>query len=156
MHPARMPAVSAPPMPFQPEELYKHVKHLEHAYEILPKDLNARTAVAKAIVAAVGAFVEGSLAEQGLAKGLPNWEAVKEAGMWRCWTTLREAFPNASWARNEDELRRIKNLRNDVDHGNIVNQDRLALDRPAAHREAAIAVLRDVYDALGSNRPGWW
>ena len=161
MHPSGMPSFFAPPMPFQPEELHKHVKQLEHAYAVLPgDDLNARTAVAKAIVAAVGAFIEGSLAEQGGAKGLPGWAATKRGGLWPCWEALRTAFPSATspdiWTRNDAEMKRLKTLRNDVDHGNIVEQSRLSLERPTAHREAAIVVLTDVYAALGSNRPGWW
>lgn len=56
----------APPMPFHPEELHKHVTELERAFGQLPgEDLNARTAVAKATVAAVAAFMEGSIREQG-------------------------------------------------------------------------------------------
>ena len=54
MHPSQMEAFAAPPMPFHLEELYRHVGELERAYDFL-SDLNARTAVAKAIVAAVDA-----------------------------------------------------------------------------------------------------
>jgi hypothetical protein len=62
MHPSEMQSFLAPPMPFHPEELHKHVTELERAFDRLPgEDLNARTAVAKATVAAVGAFMEGSI-----------------------------------------------------------------------------------------------
>lgn len=157
MHPSRLQSFFRPPMPFHPEELHKHVKSLERAYEVLPAgDLNAQIAVAKAIAAAVGAFTEGSLLEQGNVRPPPQWEARKGRGLWPQWKCLRAGFPATTWDVDEAEFKRLKNLRNDVDHGNIVDRARLILDRPSAHREAALQVLAGVYDALGSRRPAWW
>ena len=72
------------------------------------------------------------------------------------WRSLAASYPSAPWAVNQAEFDRLRLLRNHVDHGNVVEQHRLILDNPSAHREAAIALLGFVYATLGSNRPGWW
>lgn len=79
MHPSEMQSFFAPPMPFHPEELHKHVTELERAFGQLPsEDLNARTAVAKATVAAVAAFMEGSIREQAMLRstGYPRCDVT--------------------------------------------------------------------------------
>lgn len=62
MHPSLVLSFFAPPKPFHPEELYKHVKELERLYCAIPaSDTNARTAQAKAIVSGTDSFAEGCL-----------------------------------------------------------------------------------------------
>ncbi len=158
MHPSQMQNVFAPPMPFHPEELYKHVKELERAYALLPAtDTNARTAVAKAIAVAVGAFVERSLFQQGdLHRPVPAGWAKAQRGLVDMWKCLTATFPAPPSKEDEGAFERLKTLRNDVSHGNIVNQERLLLERVASHREEAVQILHGVYTAVGSRHPAWW
>ena len=176
MHPSEMQSFFAPPMPFHPEELHKHVTELERAFcQLASDDLNARTAVAKATVAAVVAFMEGSIREQGnvavdrLPSHRPQWRKTTEQGLWPMWEFLRDTLcpeldklcPELGprWVptpMDEGEVKRLKRLRNDVDHGNVVNLADLRMTELFSHRRAAVAVLASVYKSLGSARPGWW
>ena len=92
MHPSLMPSYFAPPMPFHPEELHKHVKQLEQTYAEIPSaDGNARIAVAKAIISATASFVEGclddltrfTLAEVGVPHPIGEWVLEKRRGFQR-------------------------------------------------------------------------
>jgi hypothetical protein len=81
------------------EELHKHVTELERAFDRLPgEDLNARTAVAKATVAAVGAFREqGDVAIGRLPSLRPTWDARTMRGLWRMWEFLRDDLCPGAW-----------------------------------------------------------
>jgi hypothetical protein len=57
---------------------------------------------------------------------------------------------------DEDHFRRLKDLRNDVDHGSVVALVDLRMTELSSHRIAAVAALAAVYESLGSARPGWW
>jgi hypothetical protein len=59
---------------------------------------------------------------------------------------------------SEDDVRcrRLKDLRNDVDHGNVVALVDLGMTELSSHRVTAVALLAKVYESLGSARPGWW
>jgi hypothetical protein len=170
MHPSEMQSFFAPPMPFHPEELHKHVTELERAFGQLPSDdLNARTAVAKATVAAVAAFMEGSIREQGnvaidrLPFHRPKWiKASTKVGLWAMWELLRDDLCPGLGLRwlptlmDEEHVKRLKKLRNDIDHGTVVALVDLRMTELFSHRIAAVEVLANVYKSLGSARPGWW
>ena len=165
MHPSLISSTffAAPPMPWHPEELHKQVLVLEKLYDSLPDDMNARTAMAKAVVWAASSFLEGCLqqlveslcAEEKIAVpklgGLANKrEFVISRAKKK--STFSVDANNASTRFVEDTY---KDLRNKVDHGNKVNADDLHLDNVSFFRNAAADYLDQLYRSFGIGRPGW-
>jgi hypothetical protein len=148
------------------------VRELERVLAMLDEmeaDLRAKTAVAVAIIAAVGAFLEGSLREVGdtsvgsLSAAEQNaWADAAKGGLWPMWVALRDKVCPALgkvWEATSDdevEFRELKDLRNDVAHGNPVEPVRLKLLQQISHRIQAQGVLRPVYKSLGTAPPVWW
>jgi hypothetical protein len=153
---ADMPSYFGPPEPFHVEALYRHVVELEGLWRWIPEDKpNAREALAKAIVAASAAFLEGSL-DHALrvyygSRGEPMPELDGLRNLLEHVQSLITPRPDAT-ARGAFAL---LNLRNNVDHGDRVDPPRLKLDAIGSHRAAAAAYVREVFPRLGLEVPGW-
>ncbi len=171
MHPSLMPSYFAPPMPFHPEELYKHIKHLEQVYTTIPTaDGNARTAVAKAIIAATASFVEGclddlitfSLTEVGVPQSIREWVMANLRSLRNKTDFLKKRLAGlrVGWQVKDSQTSKfvegqLPELRNKVDHGDVVEQANLRLDRIAEFRILACEYLEQVYASMGVGTPGW-
>jgi hypothetical protein len=165
MHPSLMPSFFAPPMPFQPEELFRHVVQLERVYVGLDSgDSNARMAVAKAIVASVAHFVEGSLKDQirfhlrdlGTPEPVVALVEKQQRGLEdqkdlvKVLVLLREGAPISA------SIKELQALRNKIAHGAVVEATQLHLDDIGHFRQLAIGYLKEVYTGLKQPHPGWW
>jgi len=159
-----MQSFAAPPMPWHPEELYREALSLEAVYKAIPADdMNARRAVAKAVVWAASSFLEGCLqqlveslcAEEKIAvpklRGLANKrEFVLKRAKQK--NTFCVDPDNASIRFIEDDF---DELRNKVDHGKKVDTANLHLNDISFFREAAREFLEQVYRSLEIGKPGW-
>jgi hypothetical protein len=167
-------------MPFQPEELYKHVKQLEHAYMALPTaDANARVAVAKAIVSANASLVEGCLddlirfvlTEVGVPSPIVKWigKRRKLQGLQDKMNFLKDVLSTlrAGWLIQDGQASRfaegrmpdgkpgLVQLRNKVDHGEVVDQSDLRLNSIDSFRTNLCDYLKEVYASMKAPPTGW-
>ena len=177
-HPSLMPSFFAPPMPFHPEELHKHVKELERIYLTLPEtDGNGRIALAKSVISATASFVEGcldALCEQVLGElGMPSdlsnpllnrlWglnvkiDYVKHslAPKRNGWLVINNNIAMFVENRLPNKQQGLLTLRNLIDHGDVVNIPALRMDNITFFRITACKYLERVYQSLGVGRPGW-
>ncbi|HYA39897.1 MAG TPA: hypothetical protein VEF34_01230 [Syntrophobacteraceae bacterium] len=170
----------APPMPFHPEELYKHIRHLEQVYNAIPPtDGNARTAMAKAIISATASFVEGcvddlitfTLAAVGVPPPILEWvkgrrrlrglddkiQLLKSvlAGLRAGWQVKESPASQFIEGPMPDNKPGLRQLRNKVDHGSVVEQADLRVDRVAEFRILACEYLVQVYASMNVGTPGW-
>ena len=175
-HPSSMASYFAPTMPFHPEELYKQLKHLESIYLTLDSaEIDARTALAKAIVAGTASLIEGclhDLAAFGLSEAkVPD--SIK-ARVLRTVNSLSKKSDflksdivplRGTWSVAKDATSEfieggsdacLRPLRNKVDHGGMINQAHLRLDNITDFRKLAIAYLRQVYASMNVPEPGWF
>lgn len=173
-----MPSYFAPPMPFHPEELYGHLKQLEQVFAGLSlSNTNARVAMAKAMISATASFVEGCLdclaaftlsdlqvpqpaRDQILERlrGLQDkTELLKKrlAGLrsgWQVQDGPASQFVEGRIPSGRPGLRQLRNL---VDHGDVVEQADLRLENIGEFRGYARSYLEAVYASLGVETPGW-
>jgi len=173
-----MPSFFAPPMPFHPEELHKHVKELERIYHLIPDpDTNQKTALAKAIISATASFVEGCLdsmfrptlsqltipqtlndAMLGGLRGLQDKITFAKKRLaplrngWKVKDNVASKFIEGRFPNNKPGLVQLRNL---IDHGNPVSQTELRLDDIGYFRRCGCTYLEQVYASLGIAKPGW-
>jgi len=177
MDPSLMVSFFAPPMPFRPEELYKHVRELEGLYgTIAASDTNARTAQAKAIVSATDSFLEGwlgslfqqTLGELGVPESFRGFVVGKLRGLRAKLEFAKKMLAplRQGWKVQDDAVSKfvedrsgndpgLPTLRNRIDHGDVVAQSDLRLNSIEFFRQTACTYLEQVYDSLGVGRPGW-
>lgn len=140
-------------------------------------NINARVAVAKAVISATASFVEGCLNElaaytlSDLGVLQPIRDQVLErlrglhdktelpkkrlAGLrsgWQVQDATESQFVEGRMPNGRPGLRQ---LRNQVDHGDVVEQTDLLLDHIEDFRNYARTYLEAVYASLGVATPGW-
>jgi hypothetical protein len=163
----------AAPLPFHPEELYKHVKDLERIFATIP-DHNGRVTLAKAIIAATGSFVEGclddlirmTLGRVGVPAPIQKWildnksSGIARSGMARKSEFLKDLLAGlrSGWKvskRASDFIEGVRQLRNKVDHGNAVDEVDLRFGSIHDFRTMACDYLEQVYASVDEPKPGW-
>jgi len=172
--------VVAPVIPFQPEELHRQVRELEQVYGQIPAldvHLNGRLAVAMAIVAATGSFLEGALhavLRERLGDKVKDGVILDDLlkTMRSIESKLRylkdRAIPlGGNWSVADDQVSRfvenklpgktrgLVDLRNRVGHGAPVEQADLHLNDVKFFRQTTCAYLERVYASFGQQKPGW-
>jgi hypothetical protein len=146
-------------MPFNPEELHKHVKELERIWDWIPEgEPNARVALAKAIVAATASFVEGTLDELIVRRCRMAGKKPNLGSLMKCVKWVRTNHPAPP--HDKDVVKIIK-LRDLVDHGKRVDRAKrvqgveFRIEDVVWFRSWACAYLKLVYEGLGEKVPGW-
>lgn len=159
---AHLTSFAAPPMPYQPEELYKHVKILEEVYLSLPDETNRKQAIAKAIIGTVASFLEGYLQQKIDEIGAPKpiegmfkrrtfvEDYLKNNGNWK----VVENDPAIQFVRNDGE-NDLRKLRNKIDHGAKVDTNDLHLDNISFFRESVSKYIQQLSDSFKTEKPGW-
>lgn len=177
-HPSIMPSFFAPPMPFHPEELHRDVRLLEQIYDLIPiADTNLRTSLAKAIICATSNFMEGcldsmtvqTLGELRVPQPISNHVLDGLRGLADKTTFAKERLAplRKGWQVKDDASSQfvenrlgqrspgLRQLRNWIDHGEVMAQTALRLNDVAYFRRAACAYLEQVYTSLGIETPAW-
>lgn len=161
---AHVASFAAPPMPYHPEELHKHIKVLEEVYSSLPDETNRKQAISKAIIGAVGSFLEAYLQQRIDEIGAPKKDPpnnmykrrtfvedyLKNNGNWK----VVENDPAIQFVRN-DGGNDLRKLRNKIDHGAKVDTNDLHLDNISFFRESVSKYIEQLSDSFKSEKPGW-